>query len=168
MRRSACPPSVVWTENFADILNSRADIVVELTGGLDPTESWLRKCFAAGKSVVTANKQLIAYRGAALARLAAKHDVQLVHGAAVAGGVPVIRGHAARPFGRPDYAHQRHRERDVQLHPEPHGDGRELRGGAGRRAGAGLRGGGSLGGCGRLRRARQAVHPVARRDARGA
>src|ERR1035441_9264664 len=86
------PASAVWTENFADILNSRAEIVVELTGGLDPTESWLRKCFAAGKSVVAANKQLIAYRGAALARLAAKHGVQLVHGAAVAGGVPVIAG----------------------------------------------------------------------------
>jgi homoserine dehydrogenase len=86
------PSSVVWTENFADIVGSQADIVVELTGGLDPTESWLRKCFAAGKSVVTANKQLIAYRGAALARMAAKHGVQLVHGAAVAGGVPVIPG----------------------------------------------------------------------------
>ena len=86
------PASVVWTENFNDILNSNAEIVVELMGGLDPAEGWLRKCFAAGKSVVTANKQLIAYRGAALARLAAKHGVQLVHGAAVAGGVPVIPG----------------------------------------------------------------------------
>jgi homoserine dehydrogenase len=86
------PSSVVWTENFDDILNSRADIVVELTGGLVPTEGWLRKCFAAGKSVVTANKQLIAYRGVGLSRLAAKHKVQLMHGAAVAGGVPVIAG----------------------------------------------------------------------------
>ena len=86
------PASVVWTENFDDILNSRTEIVVELMGGLDPAEGWLKKCFAAGKSVVTANKQLIAYRGAALSRLAAKHGVQLVHGAAVAGGVPVIPG----------------------------------------------------------------------------
>jgi homoserine dehydrogenase len=86
------PGSVVWTENFDDILNSRADIVVELVGGLVPAESWLRKCFAAGKSVVTANKQLIAYRGAGLSKLAAKHGVQLMHGAAVAGGVPVIAG----------------------------------------------------------------------------
>jgi homoserine dehydrogenase len=86
------PSSVIWTENFADILNSNVDIVVELVGGLVPAEDWLRRCFAAGKSVVTANKQLIAYRGAALARLAAKHSVQLVHGAAVAGGVPVIAG----------------------------------------------------------------------------
>src|SRR5580692_8549078 len=57
------PASVVWTEDFNDILNSRADIVVELMGGLIPTEDWLRKLLAAGKSVITANKQLIAYRG---------------------------------------------------------------------------------------------------------
>ena len=86
------PESVVWTENFNDILNSNAEIVVELMGGLDPAEGWIRKCLAAGKSVVTANKQLIAYRGASLGRLAAKRGVQLVHGAAVAGGVPVIPG----------------------------------------------------------------------------
>jgi len=86
------PGSVVWTENIADILSSDADIVVELMGGLVPAEAWIRKCFAAGKSVVTANKQLIAYRGTKLSRLAAQHRVQLVHGAAVAGGVPVIPG----------------------------------------------------------------------------
>ena len=86
------PASVVWTENFDDIVNSQADIVVELVGGLIPAEGWLRKCLTAGKSVVTANKQLIAYRGASLSRLAAKHSVQLMHGAAVAGGVPVIAG----------------------------------------------------------------------------
>jgi len=86
------PSSVVWTENFDDILRSRADVVVELMGGLKPAEDWLRKCFAAGKSVVTANKQLIAYRGTSLFRLATANKVQLVHGAAVAGGVPVIPG----------------------------------------------------------------------------
>jgi len=86
------PASIVWTENFDDILGSDAGIVVELMGGLIPAEAWLRKALAAGKSVVTANKQLIAYRGAALARLAAKHNAQLVYGAAVAGGVPVIPG----------------------------------------------------------------------------
>jgi homoserine dehydrogenase len=86
------PASVVWTQDFNDILNSSADIVVELTGGLIPTEVWLRKLLAAGKSVVTANKQLIAYRGPNLMRLAVQHNAQLVHGAAVAGGVPVIPG----------------------------------------------------------------------------
>jgi homoserine dehydrogenase len=86
------PGSVVWTESFDDILHSDVDVVVELMGGLTPAEGWLRKALAAGKSVVTANKQLIAYRGPSLARLAAQHNVHLVHGAAVAGGVPVIPG----------------------------------------------------------------------------
>jgi homoserine dehydrogenase len=86
------PDSVVWTEDFNDILRSDVGIVIELMGGLVPAEAWLKKALAGGKSVVTANKQLIAYRGAGLARLAAKHGVQLVHGAAVAGGVPVIPG----------------------------------------------------------------------------
>jgi homoserine dehydrogenase len=86
------PGSVVWTESFDDILRSDVDVVVELMGGLTPAEGWLRKALAAGKSVVTANKQLIAYRGPSLAKLAALHNVHLVHGAAVAGGVPVIPG----------------------------------------------------------------------------
>src|SRR5277367_5124644 len=84
--------SVVWTENIDVILRSDVDVVVELMGGLNPVEGWIRKALAAGKSVVTANKQLIAYRGAGLARLAGVHNVHLEHGAAVAGGVPVIPG----------------------------------------------------------------------------
>jgi homoserine dehydrogenase len=84
--------SVVWTEDIDVILKSKVDIVIELMGGLNPVEGWLRKALASGKSVVTANKQLIAYKGASLGKLAEKHNVQLVHGAAVAGGVPVIPG----------------------------------------------------------------------------
>ncbi len=86
------PASVVWTEKIDDVLTSDVDVVVELMGGLNPVEGWLRKALASGKSVVTANKQLIAYRGTGLAKLAEKHGVQLIHGAAVAGGVPVITG----------------------------------------------------------------------------
>jgi homoserine dehydrogenase len=86
------PSSVIWTDDINVILNSKVDVVIELIGGLTPTEGWLRKALISGKSVVTANKQLIAYRGASLAKLAAKHNVHLVHNAAVAGGVPVIPG----------------------------------------------------------------------------
>src|ERR1700677_2550181 len=74
------PGSVVWTESFDDILCSDVDVVVELMGGFTPAEGWLRKALAARKSVVTANKQLIAYRGPSLAKLAAQHHVHLVHG----------------------------------------------------------------------------------------
>src|SRR5947209_2719328 len=84
--------SVVWTEDFNDVLRSDAEIVVELMGGLDPAERWTKKLLAAGKSVVNANKQLIAYRGPGLMRVARANGVQLLHGAAVAGGVPVIPG----------------------------------------------------------------------------
>ena len=86
------PKTVVWTEDINVVLNSNVDVVIELMGGLIPAEGWLRKAIASGKSVVTANKQLIAYKGAALAKLAAANGVQLVYGAAVAGGVPVIPG----------------------------------------------------------------------------
>lgn len=86
------PASVIWTDDIEVILKSNVDVVIELMGGLTPAEGWLRKALAAGKSVVTANKQLIAYRGASLGRLAEKHGVHLLHGAAVAGGVPVIPG----------------------------------------------------------------------------
>ena len=86
------PAPVVWTENIDDVLKSDVNVVVELMGGLTPAEQWIRKALSSGKSVVTANKQLIAYRGPALERLAAQHGVHLVYGAAVAGGVPVIPG----------------------------------------------------------------------------
>src|SRR5208283_120041 len=57
------PPDVVWTENIDDVLSSDADIVVEVMGGLQPTEDWVRRALQSGKSVVTANKQLIARCG---------------------------------------------------------------------------------------------------------
>lgn len=86
------PATAKWTENIDDVLKSDVDVVVELMGGLSPVEGWLRKALSSGKHVVTANKQLIAYRGVSLQKLAAQHGVQLVYGAAVAGGVPVIPG----------------------------------------------------------------------------
>ena len=86
------PDGAFWTEDFEEVLGSDADVLVELVGGSDPAGGWIERALAAGKSVVTANKQLIAHRGTELARLAAQHGVQLLHGAAVAGGVPVIPG----------------------------------------------------------------------------
>jgi len=83
---------VVWTENFDDILSSNADIVVEVMGGLQPTEDWIRRALTAGKSVVTANKQLISRCGAELIDLARRNGQEIAFGASVAGGVPVISG----------------------------------------------------------------------------
>ncbi len=86
------PAGVVWSENADEVLASDVDAVVELVGGLDPAGSWVRRALEAGKSVVTANKKLIAYHGVDLERLAAAKGGHLKFGAAVAGGIPVIPG----------------------------------------------------------------------------
>ena len=86
------PANVKWTENIQDILQSDADVVVEVMGGLKPAEDWIRRALSAGKSVVTANKQLIARSGPELTQLAAKMKRHIAFGASVAGGVPVISG----------------------------------------------------------------------------
>lgn len=86
------PPNVIWTEDADALLASDVDVVVELAGGLEPAGGWVRSALRAGKSVVTANKKLIAAQGAELERLAAASGGHLKYGAAVAGGVPVIPG----------------------------------------------------------------------------
>jgi homoserine dehydrogenase len=86
------PSSVTWGEDTNSVLSSDVDVVVELAGGLEPAGDWVRKALSAGKSVVTANKKLIAYHGLELEKLAAEKGVHLLYGAAVAGGIPVIPG----------------------------------------------------------------------------
>ena len=87
------PDSVVWTEDADAVLASPdVDVLVELAGGLEPAGGWIRRALSAGKSVVTANKKLIAYHGVELEQLAVTHGGHLKYGAAVAGGVPVIPG----------------------------------------------------------------------------
>jgi len=81
---------VIWTDNVQTVLGSDAQIVIELIGGLHPAEEIVRGALNAGKSVVTANKQLIARQGPDLLRLAAKNSCRLEFGASVAGGVPVL------------------------------------------------------------------------------
>jgi homoserine dehydrogenase len=81
---------VVWTDDIEMVLKSDVDIVIELIGGLNPAEQILRRALESGKSVVTANKQLIARCGPDLLQLAASKGCQLEFGASVAGGVPVI------------------------------------------------------------------------------
>jgi homoserine dehydrogenase len=83
---------VRWTENIEEVLASNVDIVVELMGGLQPAEDWIRRALDSGKSVVTANKQLIATCGPGLTALAQGKKQHILFGASVAGGVPVIPG----------------------------------------------------------------------------
>jgi len=84
------PGDVVWTDDVQSVLNSDIDVVIELIGGLNPAHEIVRSALESGKSVVTANKQLIARHGPDLLQLAASRGCQLEFGASVAGGVPVL------------------------------------------------------------------------------
>jgi homoserine dehydrogenase len=86
------PASVVWSDDADGVIGSGVDVVVELAGGMEPAGGWVRRALEAGKSVVTANKRLIAFHGVELERLAAVQGGHLKYGAAVAGGIPVIPG----------------------------------------------------------------------------
>jgi homoserine dehydrogenase len=76
--------------DFGDILDN-SDLIVELMGGLEPAREYVVRAMAAGKHVVTANKQLLAEHGEELWTVAREHGVQLRFEAAVGGVVPVIR-----------------------------------------------------------------------------
>lgn len=81
---------VAWIEDLQQMLESDADVIVELMGGLEPAHQLVRGALQSGKSVVTANKQLIARFGTELLQLASENGQYLGFGACVAGGVPVL------------------------------------------------------------------------------
>jgi len=85
------PPSVCWTESADEVLQSDVDIVIEVVGGLRPAYEWVRGALLAGKSVVTANKQLMAHHGPELLDLARSRGQEVRFEASVAGGIPVLR-----------------------------------------------------------------------------
>src|SRR5450432_694814 len=67
------------------------DVVVEVMGGVEPARDYVERALRAKKSVVSANKMLLAHRGPALIRLASEQGVDLAFEASVGGGIPVIR-----------------------------------------------------------------------------
>ena len=83
--------AVAWTSDIDDVLHADADIVVETIGGVDPAATWIRAALTAGKSVVTANKQVMARHAAPLLTLAAQQGRQLRFEAAVGGAMPIVR-----------------------------------------------------------------------------
>ena len=86
------PADVQWTDQIDDVLSANVQLVVEVIGGLSPATEWIRRALASGRSVVTANKQVIAQCGPELIELARQHGRRLGFEAAVAGGIPIVRG----------------------------------------------------------------------------
>lgn len=83
-----------WVDDTGDLAaRVDVDVVVELIGGSDgPALALARDTIAAGKAFVTANKAMIAHHGVALAQAAEAKGAALKYEAAVAGGIPVIKG----------------------------------------------------------------------------
>jgi homoserine dehydrogenase len=86
------PAGVMWTEDVEEVLASDVDVIIELLGGLEPAHDWVRRALQSPKSVVTANKQLMAHFGSELLDLAWENEQYLGFEACVAAGVPVISG----------------------------------------------------------------------------
>ena len=79
------------TDGASVVTDPDVDVVCELIGGLEPARSLLLEAFAAGKPVVTGNKELLATAGAELFDAADAADRDLFFEASVAGGIPLIR-----------------------------------------------------------------------------
>ena len=81
--------SIKLTDNPLDVINDpEVDIVVELMGGVEEPYELVKKALLNGKSVVTANKALLAYHRYELQEIAG--DLPLFYEASVAGGIPII------------------------------------------------------------------------------
>ena len=84
-------PSVFCTGAADIVTDPEIDIVVEVIGGIEPARSLLHDAIAAGKPVVTGNKELLANHGAQLFAAADDAGVDMLFEAAVAGAIPLIR-----------------------------------------------------------------------------
>lgn len=90
--RSVMPSIGVLTTDPQDILeNPEIDMVAEFIGGENPARSYILRALKAGKSVVTANKEVIAKHWDELELAARENGVGLYFEASVAGGIPIIK-----------------------------------------------------------------------------
>jgi homoserine dehydrogenase len=87
----AIPDDVFTNDAREATAGDSVDIVVELIGGYSPAGEFIIEALGNGKSVVTANKALLAKQGAELVELAMKNKVDLCFEASVAGGIPILK-----------------------------------------------------------------------------
>jgi homoserine dehydrogenase len=84
-------PDLLTTDGLDLVTRPDVDIVIELIGGIEPARTLLVAALTAGKSVVTANKALVAVDRAMLHKTASKAGADLYYEAAVAGAIPLLR-----------------------------------------------------------------------------
>jgi homoserine dehydrogenase len=84
-------PDLITADALGLVKRDDVDIVVEVVGGIEPARTWLLEALRRGKSVVTANKALLAEDGATLHDAAAEGGADLFYEASVAGAIPLLR-----------------------------------------------------------------------------
>ena len=84
------PPGVLTTNAEDMLADPEIDVLVEVMGGTDPAENYLRSGLSAGKHVVTANKEVMAKSGPELMALARNNRANLLFEASVGGGIPIV------------------------------------------------------------------------------
>lgn len=85
------PAGLLTTDPAAIIEDPATDIVVELMGGIEPARGYVLSALSKGKTVVTANKDLLAVHGHELFEAASSGAADLFFEASVAGGIPIIK-----------------------------------------------------------------------------
>jgi len=90
-KRDHVPASIVTTDASSVVNDPSIDIIVEVMGGIEPARELLLTAIKNKKSVITANKALLALHGAELFDAADKNGVDLYYEAAVGGAIPILR-----------------------------------------------------------------------------
>ncbi|MCA9663768.1 MAG: homoserine dehydrogenase, partial [Myxococcales bacterium] len=85
------PPELLTTDAGAILRDPEIDVIVELIGGIEPARAYILDALAAGKHVVTANKAVLAERGAEIFAAADAGGLGVFFEGSVAGGIPLLR-----------------------------------------------------------------------------
>ena len=91
LKRDGIPAALLTSDAKSIVNDPQIDLVIEVIGGIDPAKELILTALKNGKSVVTANKALLAKHGAELYAAADKANVDLYYEAAVAGAIPILR-----------------------------------------------------------------------------
>ena len=91
LNRSDISKELLTTDLESIVNSSDIDLIIEVIGGIEPARSLILSALKNGKSVVTANKALLAKHGGELFAAADSNGVDLYYEASVAGAIPILR-----------------------------------------------------------------------------
>ena len=91
LNRANISNELLTTDLESIVKDANIDLIIEVIGGIEPAKSLILEAFKNGKSVVTANKALLAKHGGELFAAADKSGVDLYYEASVAGAIPILR-----------------------------------------------------------------------------